>query len=178
MCYRYTIGHSLCSGGRTRARPMVALLAKNLRSLMAADLQSALVAAGALLNVGGTSWSRTTFSGFSVLRIHQVCQSSNIVTRERFELPTPTFVASCSDPTELTSQVSGSRRIRTSGTSRFNTLAVCRFRPLSHTSVSFTGAKVQWLNEAFFRRRKNFCCRMIFSGVSSLKQITYYPSSG
>ena len=24
----------------------------------------------------GTSWSRTTFSGFSVLRIHQVCQSS------------------------------------------------------------------------------------------------------
>ena len=26
------------------------------------------------------------------------------VTRERFELPTPTFVASCSDPTELTSQ--------------------------------------------------------------------------
>ena len=24
----------------------------------------------------GTSWSRTTFSGFSVQRIHQVCQSS------------------------------------------------------------------------------------------------------
>ena len=26
--------------------------------------------------ISGTSWSRTTFSGFSVLRIHQVCQSS------------------------------------------------------------------------------------------------------
>lgn len=54
--------------------------------------------------LSGVSWSRTTFSGFSVPRIHQVCQSSNVVTRERLELPTPTFVASCSDPTELTSQ--------------------------------------------------------------------------
>ena len=57
-----------------------------------------------------------------------------LVTRERFELPTPTFVASCSDPTELTSLICGSKRIRTSGTCRFNTLAMCRFRPLSHTS--------------------------------------------
>lgn len=41
---------------------------------------------------------------FKTGAIDQLCQTSNIVTRERLELPTPTFVASCSDPTELTSQ--------------------------------------------------------------------------
>ena len=35
--------------------------------------------------------------------INQLCQISIQVTRERFELPTSTFVASCSNPTELTS---------------------------------------------------------------------------
>ena len=35
--------------------------------------------------------------------INQLCQISILVTRERFELPTSTFVASCSNPTELTS---------------------------------------------------------------------------
>ena len=48
------------------------------------------------------------------------------VTRERFELPTLTFVASCSNPTELT----------------------------SHNSVLYSDAKVQWVNAAFFRSRK------------------------
>lgn len=41
---------------------------------------------------------------FKTGAIDQLCQTSNVVTRERLELPTPTFVASCSDPTELTSQ--------------------------------------------------------------------------
>ena len=41
---------------------------------------------------------------FKTGAIDQLCQTSNIVTRERLELPTPTFVASCSNPTELTSQ--------------------------------------------------------------------------
>lgn len=43
-------------------------------------------------------------AGFKTGAIDQLCQTSNVVTRERLELPTPTFVASCSDPTELTSQ--------------------------------------------------------------------------
>ena len=41
---------------------------------------------------------------FKTGAIDQLCQTSNVVTRERLEFPTPTFVASCSDPTELTSQ--------------------------------------------------------------------------
>ena len=41
---------------------------------------------------------------FKTGAIDQLCQTSNVVTREKLELPTPTFVASCSDPTELTSQ--------------------------------------------------------------------------
>ena len=45
-------------------------------------------------------------------------------------------------------------RIRTSGTLRFNTLAVCRFRPLSHTSFMISCAKVQQPNEAFFRSKE------------------------
>ncbi len=47
----------------------------------------------------------------------------------------------------------GSRRIRTFGTNRFNTLAVCRFRPLSHTSFPFDNTKVEGANAAFFRSR-------------------------
>ena len=35
----------------------------------------------------GASWNRTTFSGFSVLRIHQVCQNSNFVLSGGFEPP-------------------------------------------------------------------------------------------
>ena len=42
---------------------------------------------------------------FKTGAIDQLCQTYNVVTRERLELPTPTFVASCSDPTELTSQI-------------------------------------------------------------------------
>ena len=37
-------------------------------------------------------------------------QTSCAVTRERLELPTPTFVASCSNPTELTSQKAETER--------------------------------------------------------------------
>jgi hypothetical protein len=58
----------------------------------------------------GTSRNRTTFTGFSVQRIHHVCQSSKC----------------------------GSRRIRTFGPIRIGTLAVCWFKPLTHTSLSLT----------------------------------------
>lgn len=49
----------------------------------------------------GASWSRTMFSGFSVLRIHHVCQSSNFVTRMGVEPITWCFVDNRSDPIEL-----------------------------------------------------------------------------
>ena len=100
--------------------------------------------------------------------INQLCQISDFVTRERFELPTPTFVASCSDPIELTSLISGSKRIRTSGTSWFNTLAVCRFRPLSHTSLLISDAKLRGPNEVFFRSKKKlhlFICFLFLQHI-------------
>ena len=37
----------------------------------------------------GISWSRTIFSGFSVLRIHQVCQDSNVRKQKDSNLRNP-----------------------------------------------------------------------------------------
>ena len=139
----------------------------------------------------GALWNRTTFSGFSVLRIHHVCQSSRSLLLQmesnhylqiqilphyhyameqyfaeakgfeplrRFRLLVFRTSAidqlcqtSISDeggtrthnrllrkqllyPVELPHHICGSRRIRTFGTWRFGTLAVCWFKPLSHTS--------------------------------------------
>ena len=59
----------------------------------------------------GHSWTRTTFSGFSVLRIHHVCQVSS-AEAERFEL---------SEPFE-----------------RLGPLAEGWFRPLTHASFILT----------------------------------------
>lgn len=50
---------------------------------------------------------------FKTSAIDQLCQTSNHI-----------FIYSC-----------GSRRIRTFGTFRFGTLAVCWFKPLTHTSI-------------------------------------------
>lgn len=87
----------------------------NPRSRMAADLQSALVAAGEHLNNCGALRSRTSFSGFSVLRIHHVCQVSIKVMRVGLEPTTGCSVDTYSDPIELPHHKSGSRRIRTFG---------------------------------------------------------------
>ena len=46
---------------------------------------------------------------------------------------------------------SGSRRIRTSGPDWINTLAVCRFQPLTHTSFLIDDAKVEGRSAAFLR---------------------------
>ena len=53
-------------GGRTRTYEAER---RQIYSLLSLPLENAPICSG-------TSWSRTTFSGFSVLRIHQVCQSS------------------------------------------------------------------------------------------------------
>ena len=162
----------------------------------------------------GALWNRTTFSGFSVLRIHHVCQSSRSLLLQmesnhylqiqilphyhyameqyfaeakgfeplrRFRLSVlhklltldiiqaslmlfslnRNFQDRCNKPTlpnlhfgdeggsrthnrqfrrlllcpiELPHHICGSRRIRTFGTWRFGTLAVCWFKPLTHTS--------------------------------------------
>ena len=69
------------------------------------ELQSTLVATGALPNVKveprGFEPRSQDFQSCAYTRS---AKAPWFVTRERLELPTPTFVASCSDPTELTSQ--------------------------------------------------------------------------
>ncbi len=81
----------------------------------------------AISSICGTSWNRTTFSGFSVLRIHQVCQSSECRC-PRWTRTTTCRSRICRADHYTMGQHSG-----------------------SHASFMISVAKVAWENEAFFR---------------------------
>ena len=127
------------------ARPMVALLAKNYAPIVEVEGLEPTKPNGGRFTVCsrcrwrtpqyicGTSWSRTTFSGFSVLRIHQVCQSS----------------------------IRGGRRIRTFGALQLGTLAVCWFRPLTHTSIGFRVQRYNATLQPFCVTRKKLQKKII-----------------
>ena len=86
------------------------------------------------LHICGISWIRTTFLGFSVPRIHHVCQDSiNCAEAKGFEPLTFGFGDRRSTNWTIL-PLRGSRRIRTFGAYWLGTLAECCFRPLNHTS--------------------------------------------
>ena len=106
----------------------------NPRSRMAADLQSALVAAGEHLII--FLWNLVESN--HVLRIFSPAHTPSLPKFHQRRLrDSLVFKTSAIDQLCQTSNLCGSRRIRTFGALRLGTLAMCWYRPLTHTSVGF-----------------------------------------
>ncbi len=84
----------------------------------------------------------------------------------RFRLPV--FKTGAIDQLCQTSIFCGSRRIRTFGAFRLGTLAMCWYRPLTHTSELISGAKVNMPNAVFLRNQKNLQKKFIFPKIYAL----------
>ena len=94
----------------------------------------------------------------------------------RFRLPV--FKTGAIDKLCQTSNISGSRRIRTFGALRLGTLAVCWYRPLTHTSELISGAKVNLANAVFLRNKKNLQKKINFPEDESNLSVNFsiFPS--
>ena len=89
-CCHYTMGQC-CSEGRIRTYEV-----KRQRIYSPSSLTSWSTSEYDAETKGFEPLRRFRLSVFRTGAISQLCQVSSFVTRERFELPTPTFVASCS----------------------------------------------------------------------------------
>ena len=115
----------------------------------------------------GTSWSRTTFYGFSVRRIHQVCQSSIRLRRLRDLNPwtpflgPPVFKTGAINQTlpnlHLTCGKGRTRTYSALGQQIYSLPRLSNFAafPNSLCLFSFDAAKEIWPTAVFFRSKKN-----------------------
>ena len=142
----------------------------NQRSRMAADLQSALVAAGEHLII--FLWNLVESN--HVLRIFSPAHTPSLPKfhQRRLRDSNPwsvyrplVFKTSAIDQLCQTSNLCGSRRIRTFGALRLGTLAMCWYRPLTHTSVGFRVQRYNATLQSFCVTRKKLQKCLFFANV-------------
>ena len=83
---------------------------------------------------------------FKTSAIDQLCQTSMVCDSWEIRTPDPDVRSVVLWSNWANEPMCGSRRIRTFGTFRFGTLAVCWFKPLTHTSLFWRckGRKGEW----------------------------------
>ena len=131
----------------------------NPRSRMAADLQSALVAAGEHLIIFLWNLVESNHVIWIFSPAHTPSLPKFLWRRLRDSnpwgvLPPSGFQDQCNRPTLPNLLFCGSRRIRTFGALGLGTLAVCWYRPLTHTSIGFRVQRYNAPMQSFCVTRK------------------------